>query len=33
MDRLGELTQLVAAIDRALERELSEQPAKPEEVR
>jgi DNA-binding transcriptional MerR regulator len=33
MDRLGELTELVAAIDRALEREMSEQPATPEELR
>ncbi len=33
MTRLGELTELVTAIDRALEREMSDQPATPEELR
>jgi DNA-binding transcriptional MerR regulator len=33
MDRLDELTELVAAIDRALEREMSEQSATPEELK
>jgi DNA-binding transcriptional MerR regulator len=33
LSRLGELTELVAAIDRALEREMSEQPATPEELK
>ncbi|EWT03618.1 transcriptional regulator [Intrasporangium oryzae NRRL B-24470] len=33
LTRLGELTELVAAIDRALEREMNEQPATPEEMK
>jgi DNA-binding transcriptional MerR regulator len=33
MQRLGELTELVAAIDRALEREMSEQPATTEDFK
>ncbi len=33
MQRLGELTELVAAIDRALEREMSEQPATTEDLK
>ncbi|MDN5796287.1 MAG: MerR family transcriptional regulator [Intrasporangium sp.] len=33
MSRLGELTELVAAIDRALEREMSDQPATTEELK
>jgi DNA-binding transcriptional MerR regulator len=33
MTRLHELRELVAAIDRALEREMSEQPATPEELK
>lgn len=33
MSRLGELTELVTAIDRALEREMNDQPATPEEMR
>ncbi|HET7399433.1 MAG TPA: MerR family transcriptional regulator [Intrasporangium sp.] len=33
MSRLGELQELVAAIDRALEREMGNQPATPEEMK
>ena len=33
MTRLDELKELVGAIDRALEREMSDQPATPEELK